>query len=75
VVPADRVLAERASERVVAVPVQAGESVLIHNLVWHRSGRGHVGGRRRAFSVCYMNAAVRCLRKKGKPREFFPVFP
>lgn len=75
VVPADRVAAEHASERTVAVPVQAGESLLIHNLVWHRSGRGRAGGRRRGFSVCYMSASVRCLRKRGKPREFFPVFP
>ena len=75
VVPADRVAAERASERVVAVPVQAGEALLVHNLLWHRSGRGRVGGRRRGFSVCYMSAAVRGLRKKGKPREFFRVFP
>ena len=29
---------------------------------------------RRAFSVCYMSGATRCLRKKRAPRAFFPVF-
>ena len=72
--PSDKVLAARANERAVAIPVEAGEVVLVHNQLWHRSGRSRTGRRRLAFSVCYMSAATRCLRKKRAPREFFPVF-
>jgi phytanoyl-CoA hydroxylase len=74
VVPEARVAAERAGERRVPVPVQAGEALLIHSHVWHRSGRNRPGQRRLAFSVCYMSASTRCLRKRRAPREFCPVF-
>lgn len=74
VVPADQVAARAAASHTVPLPVGAGESVLIHNLVWHRSGAGIPGRRRRAMSVCYMSERVRCLRTKKTPRTFFPVF-
>jgi ectoine hydroxylase-related dioxygenase (phytanoyl-CoA dioxygenase family) len=74
VVPPARVLAADAERHAVAVPVVAGEALLIHNWVWHRSGRSRPGQRRRAFSVCYMSAAIRCLRKRRAPREFFRAF-
>ena len=51
-----------------------GEVVLVHNKVWHRSGRSRTGKRRLAFSVCFMDGSTRCLRKKRAPRVFFPVF-
>lgn len=74
VVPPDRV-AERAPEgRVTALPARAGEAILIHNLLWHRSGRGQAGRRRLGFSACYMSESTRCLRKHKAPRVFFPVF-
>lgn len=73
VVPDDRV-AERTFEP-VAVPVKAGESVLLHNFVWHRSGKTHTGHRRLGFSACYLNERVKCVRKKRTPRQFFEVFP
>lgn len=73
VVPDDRV-AERTFEP-VSVPVKAGESVLLHNFVWHRSGKTHTGHRRLGFSACYLNDRVRCVRKKRAPRQFFEVFP
>ncbi|MBF5040960.1 phytanoyl-CoA dioxygenase family protein [Aggregicoccus sp. 17bor-14] len=74
VIPEDRVQEARAEARAVAVPVRAGEALLVHNHVWHRSGRGRPGQRRRAFSACYMSASTRCLRTKKAPRVFFPVF-
>jgi phytanoyl-CoA hydroxylase len=58
----------------VALPVRAGESLLLHNLVWHRSGRTRTGRRRLGFSACYLPEATRCMRKRKAPREFFPVF-
>jgi phytanoyl-CoA hydroxylase len=74
VVPSQQVLAAEAARRATAVPVLAGEALLIHNRVWHRSGRNRPGQARRAFSVCYMSDSTRCLRKKRAPREFFRVF-
>ncbi len=74
VVPKRLVLDREADRRAVEVPVVAGEALLIHNSVWHRSGRSRPGHRRLAFSVCYMSARTRCLRTKRAPREFFKVF-
>lgn len=74
-VPPEQVAAARADERLVPLPVEAGEVLLVHNQVWHRSGRSRAGSRRLAFSVCLMSDATRCLRKRNAPRVFFPVFP
>ncbi|MBZ4419865.1 phytanoyl-CoA dioxygenase family protein [Myxococcus sp. RHSTA-1-4] len=74
VIPADAVAAAGAERHAIPLPVRAGESILVHNHVWHRSGRGRPGLRRRAFSACYMGADVHCLRKKKAPRVFPPVF-
>lgn len=74
VVPRAMVAAAGAEERAVKVPVEAGEALLIHNCVWHRSGRNRPGQRRLALSICYMSAATRCLRKRRAPRRFFTAF-
>jgi hypothetical protein len=74
VVPEEQVLAADAARHALAVPARAGEALLIHNHVWHRSGRNRPGQRRLAFSVCYMSASVRCLRKRRAPRVFFRAF-
>ncbi len=76
VVPADRFDAAATDARAVKLPVAAGEALLIHNHVWHRFGREQHGQTtRRAFTVCYMSAETRCLRKKRSATEvFFPVF-
>jgi ectoine hydroxylase-related dioxygenase (phytanoyl-CoA dioxygenase family) len=58
----------------VSVPAAAGDVVLIHNHVWHRSGRNRTGRPRRALTVCLMSAATRCLRKRRAPREFYALF-
>ncbi len=65
---------EHAEQRRVRLPVVAGEAVLIHNHVWHRSGLNHTPHPRRALSFCYMDAATRCLRTKRAPRDFARVF-
>ncbi len=75
VVPPEKVAAADASARAVSLPAEAGEVIVLHNKLWHRSGRSRVGHRRLAFSVCYMSGETRCLRKKRAPRQFFKVFP
>ncbi len=74
VVPRAHVLAAGADEGALAVPAVAGDVVLLHNLVWHRSGPNRTGQPRRAFTVCYLPRTTRCLRKKRAPRAFVPVF-
>jgi hypothetical protein len=74
VVPRDMVEARDADEKALRLPVRAGDVLLVHNHVWHRSGRNVTGRPRRAMSVCYMTAETRCLRKKRAPRTFVPVF-
>ncbi|MBM4359379.1 MAG: phytanoyl-CoA dioxygenase family protein [Deltaproteobacteria bacterium] len=73
-IPADVVQRGRAEERAVPVPARAGEVLLIHNLVWHASAVNTSGRPRRAFTVCFLDAATRCLRRKRAPREFVRVF-
>jgi hypothetical protein len=74
VIPPERVAEADAAARAVALPVKAGEALLVHNHVWHRSGRSLTGQRRRGFSACYMSAETRCVRKKKAPRVFPPLF-
>jgi phytanoyl-CoA hydroxylase len=73
-VPSDSLLRAQADERKVALPASAGETILIHNHLWHRSGVNTTGRPRRAFTVTYMSASTRCLRKKRPPRVFVRVF-
>ncbi len=71
----DGVIAEhRADERALPLPARAGEVLLLHNHVWHRSGRNTTGRPRRALSVCYMCASTRCTRRKRAPRSFVRLF-
>jgi hypothetical protein len=43
----------------VYLEAEAGEAILLHNLLLHRSGVNREESPRRAFSVCYMDAATR----------------
>jgi hypothetical protein len=70
----DRLREAHAEERHVKLPVAAGEALLIHNHVWHRSGRNGTDRSRRAVGVSYLSAATRCRRKRRAPREFRRVF-
>jgi phytanoyl-CoA hydroxylase len=74
-VPVEQVAAAGADARAVPLPARAGEVILVHPHVWHRSGRSRQGARRMGFSVCFMSEDVRCVRKKKAPRQFFKVFP
>ncbi|APR85260.1 Phytanoyl-CoA dioxygenase [Minicystis rosea] len=74
IVPAAQVEAQGADTRTVPVPAKAGEALLIHNMVWHRSGVNRTSAPRRAFTVCYLSADTRCLRTKRAPRVFPRVF-
>ena len=74
VVPADHVERGDAASRTLAVPTVAGEVILLHNHVWHRSGRTSTGKPRRALSVCYMDASTQCRRRKRAPRSFVRVW-
>ena len=71
----DRALdAADAERRAVALPARAGESILVHNHLWHRSRNNRSGRRRAALSVCLMSAATRCLRTRRPPRRFLRLF-
>lgn len=73
-VSAERFEAEGAERCAIAVPVEAGEALLIHNHVWHRSGGNRTAKPRRGFGVSYLRGDTRCRRRKRTPREFLPVF-
>ena len=73
-IPARVLCAARPEDHTVAAPARAGEVILIHNHLWHRSGRNTTGRPRRAFTVALMDARTRCIRKKRTPRSFMPVF-
>ena len=73
-VPPEQVAQREAEAQVIPVPARAGEVLLIHNYLWHRSGTNRTGQHRRGLTVCYMSAATRCLRKRRAPRVFVPVF-
>jgi phytanoyl-CoA hydroxylase len=74
VVPDNKLILGRAEERTLALPAVAGEVLLLHNHLWHRSGRTRTGRPRRALSVCYMDAATTCRRRKRAPRSFVQVW-
>jgi phytanoyl-CoA hydroxylase len=74
VVPPHLLEAAHAEERALPLPARAGEVLLVHNHLWHRSGRAATGQQRRALTVCYMPATTRCLRTKRAPRRFTRVF-
>lgn len=74
VIPDDVSERHHAAPRAMPLPARAGECLLIHNHLWHRSGTNRTGKPRRAFTVCLMSESIRCLRKKHAPRTFVPLF-
>jgi hypothetical protein len=67
----DDVVARNTAPRVL-VPARAGDSLLLHNYAWHRSGRNATALPRRALTVCYMDAATTCTRRRS-PRSFLEL--
>lgn len=57
---ADDVVAEHCgADDVMALPVEAGHAVLIHNWLLHRSGVNPSSSPRRAFTCCYLDGRTR----------------
>jgi hypothetical protein len=73
VIPDDVTVPANAEARALKVPARAGESLLIHNHCWHRSGINTTGKPRRALTICLMDGETRCRRKKG-PRQFVRLY-
>jgi hypothetical protein len=73
VIPDEVVRASGNLARAVLAPARAGEVLLLHNHLWHRSGLNSTGAPRRALTVCLMDAAIRCVRKRS-PRQFRRLF-
>ena len=46
---------------VIDLEAEAGEAILLHNFLLHRSGANNTSAARRAFSVTYMDAQTRTL--------------
>jgi len=74
VVPAAQVQAALAAGPELPLPAAAGDVILVHNHLWHRSGANHSEQPRRAFTVAYLDGATRCRRRKRAPREFLQVW-
>lgn len=69
VIPDEVVAHSGRLEQSVLAPARAGEALLIHNHVWHRSGRNATAAPRRGLTICVMDAATRCTRRRS-PRKF-----
>ena len=74
VVPGNVLAKYEAESLAMALPAKAGEALLIHNYLWHRSGMNRTGRPRRAFTVCYLDARTQCQRKRRAPRAFVRLF-
>jgi hypothetical protein len=53
-----------AKNKPVYLELKAGEAVLLHNWLLHASEINHTDIPRRAFSICYMDAATQSKRKE-----------
>ena len=56
-------------EKVISLEAEAGEAILLHNFLLHKSGINSTPMSRRAFSVTYMDSETRTL----DTRQTFPV--
>jgi hypothetical protein len=73
-IPRDILASAHADDDKLALPALAGDVLLIHNHLWHRSGNNASGRTRRAFTVSFMPASTRCTRRRRAPRAFVRVF-
>ena len=56
-------------EKVISLEAEAGEAILLHNFLLHKSGINSTPMPRRAFSVTYMDSETRTL----DTRQTFPI--
>ena len=49
-------------EDCIYMEAEAGEAILLNNLLLHRSARNPTGKPRRAFSIAYMDASTRAVK-------------
>jgi len=73
-IPRDVIDRRDADAHRLPVPARAGEALLIHNHLWHRSGVNTTGRPRRGFTTAYMPASTQCVRKRRAKRVFTRVF-
>ena len=73
-IPREVVTRRDAEALAQPVPAKAGEALLIHNHLWHRSGVNATGLPRRGFTVAYMPASTQCARTRRPKRTFTRVF-
>jgi phytanoyl-CoA hydroxylase len=73
-IPRDVVERRGADALRCRLPARAGEVLLLHNHLWHRSGTNTTGRPRRGFTVAYMPASTQCVRKRRAKRTFTRVF-
>ncbi len=74
VVPAAQVEDAGADAGALRVPARAGDVVLLHTHLWHRSAANTTDAPRRGFTVCYLPETTRCLRTRRAPRRFLALF-
>ena len=67
--PAEQEAQYTPPEAVIDLEAEAGEAILLHNFLLHRSGPNSTASARRAFSVTYMDSKTRS-RETG---QTFPV--
>lgn len=63
-----------AERNAVALPAMRGESILVHNHTWHRTGLNRTSAPRRAVSISLLSGDVRCTRRRRAPRRFKRLF-
>lgn len=66
--------AAQVESRALPLPVRAGEVILIHNHLWHRSRRNASARPRRALGISYLSGDTACLRRRRAARSFRSVF-
>ena len=63
-----------AERRALTLPARAGEVILLHNHLWHRSGINAGDRPRRALGISCVSGATRCMRRRRAPRRFERLF-
>jgi len=58
----------------LALPARRGESILVHNHTWHRTGHNRTRFPRRAISVSYLGGDTHCARRRRAARTFLNPF-